>query len=110
MDRYCSVPVKSVNSNQSIIDGLLQESADVLDQPVGHVKNFKARLILKDGAQPHFTKARPLPFSLRDKVDAELQKMEDTGVLTKVPHSEWASPLVVVPKPNGKVRITGDFK
>jgi hypothetical protein len=28
----------------------------------------------------------------------------------RIETSEWASALVVVPKPNGKARITGDFK
>ncbi|CAL8135317.1 unnamed protein product [Orchesella dallaii] len=36
--------------------------------------------------------------------------MEESGVIKRIDHSEWASPLVVVPKPNGKMRITGDFK
>ncbi|XP_011705923.1 PREDICTED: uncharacterized protein K02A2.6-like, partial [Wasmannia auropunctata] len=36
--------------------------------------------------------------------------MEKSGVIERISHSEWASPLVVVPKPNERVRITGDFK
>jgi len=59
---------------------------------------------------PKFLKARPIPFAIREKVDEELQSMENAGVITKVDHSEWASPLVVVAKPNGRVRITGNFK
>jgi len=74
------------------------------------IQNFKAKVILKDNAIPKFLKARPLLFAVRDKVDAELDQMEKSGVIEKIDQSEWASPLVVVPKPNGKVRITGDFK
>ena len=102
---------KSVNnSSQVTLNAILREYSDVFGQPKGRIKGFKANVVLKDDAIPKFLKARPIPFAVRDKVDKELDDMEATGVIEKISHSEWASPLVVVPKPNGKVRITGDFK
>ena len=35
---------------------------------------------------------------------------EKEGVLEKVDHSEWAAPIVTVPKKDGRVRICGDYK
>jgi len=37
-------------------------------------------------------------------------RLENQGVIKKVPHSDWATPIVVVRKPGGKVCICGDFK
>lgn len=82
----------------------------VFDSQPGHIIGFKASIVLRDGAVPVFCKARPVPYALRSAVDAELDKMEIEQVVTRVKHSDWATPLVVVPKPQGAVRICCDFK
>ena len=43
-------------------------------------------------------------------MEAELNKLEKNGVITKVEQSDWASPVVVVPKADGSVRLCGDYK
>ncbi len=40
----------------------------------------------------------------------ELDRLEEQGTIEKVSHSQWAAPIVVVPKKNGKFRICGDYK
>ena len=43
-----------------------------------------------------------LPFSQREKVKEELDRMEELGVIRKADEpTEWVSSLVVVQKPNG---------
>ena len=98
-----------VKSNDSL-ESLLSEYSDVFSAPDGLIKNFKAKVVLKEDAVPRFLKARPVPFALREKVNQELDKMVSLGVFTKVETSEWASPIVVVPRSDGRIRITGDFK
>jgi hypothetical protein len=58
------------------MDSLLKEYGDVFDKPMERIANFKAKLELKEDATPKFCKARPVPFAIRPKVDAELEKME----------------------------------
>lgn len=98
--------------NTPDLQSLLKKYESIFQPPTAtdRIKGFKARIILKDDATPRFLKARTIPYALRDKVDKELDLMEATGVISKVETSEWASPLVVVPKADGRVRITGDFK
>ena len=47
---------------------------------------------------------------MQDSVEAELERLEQEGILKSLPFSEWASPIVVIPKPDGSLRIRGDFK
>ena len=53
---------------------------------------------------------RRVALPLLPKVEAELQRMESLGVVSKIDEpTEWCSPMVVVPKPNGTVRICVDL-
>lgn len=99
-------------SAQSELQTLLEEYNDIFQPPTStdRIRNFKAHIILKEDATPRFLKARPVPYSQRVKVDKELSEMEATGVISKIETCDWASPLVVVPKADGRIRITGDFK
>lgn len=74
------------------------------------MKGFKAQIRLKERAKPIFCKARPVPYAMRETVEREFQKMESRGIIYKVKTSEWATPLVVVPKPDKSIRICGDYK
>ena len=82
----------------------------MVNDKLGHCKNVKARLHLKSVVTPKFCRARPLPLALKPKVEAELECQEKRGVLRKVEISEWATPIVPVVKPNGSIRLCGDYK
>lgn len=43
-------------------------------------------------------------------MDTELDNLERDEIITKVDISEWGSPLVVIPKPDGTVRLCVDYK
>lgn len=65
---------------------------------------------LREGATPVFCRARPLPYSLRERVDGELDAMLSAGVIEPVDCSDWATPLVIVYKPDGSLRLCADYK
>ncbi|RVE51289.1 hypothetical protein evm_004093 [Chilo suppressalis] len=77
---------------------------------LGRYTGGKATLRVREGAVPVFHRARPLPFALRDRVDAELDAMLRDGIIEPVDCSDWASPLVPVNKPDGSLIICADYK
>ena len=60
--------------------------------------------------KPVFLKVRQVLFALREKVKRELDSMERDGIITKINASNWGSPLVVIPKLDGNVRLCVDYK
>ena len=62
------------------------------------------------GATPKFRPPKPVPYALKPLVEQELDRLEKAGVLERVTHSDWAAPIVTVPKRDGQVRICGDYK
>ncbi|XP_015241327.1 PREDICTED: uncharacterized protein K02A2.6-like [Cyprinodon variegatus] len=88
---------------------IIEEHAPVFKEGICNLKNIRAQIILADDAKPRFHKARPVPYAIWLKVEAELQHLEEQGILTKVEWSDWA--IVSVSKKTGdSVRICGDFK
>ena len=104
------VSSKSTKSRQSEVESLKLKYSEVFSDELGKLKDVKAKLILKENSAPKFVKARPVPYSLKDKIDKELDKLLNQGVIEKVNTSDWATPIVPVPKPNGDVRICGEYK
>ncbi|XP_053699347.1 uncharacterized protein K02A2.6-like [Sabethes cyaneus] len=82
---------------------------DVFKPSLGHCKKMKVHLYLKPDARPVFKPKRPVPFTSIEKIDAELDRLQELGIITPVDFSQWAAPIVAVKKPGGKVRICADY-
>lgn len=74
------------------------------------LKSTKAKLTLKEGSQPKFCKVRLVPYAIKPNVEDELKHLEREGIIHKVKFSDWATPVVLVVKPNGTIRICGEYK
>ena len=87
------------------IGDLKEKYAELFSGKLGKVKDFKASLNVKNDAQPKFMKARPVPYAMRDAVEKEIERLETEGVLKPIPISEWASPVVIIRRPDGRIRM-----
>ena len=70
---------------------------------------LKAKLKVKDGAQPIFKKKRSVSFAALEKINKELDRLEQAGIKSKTDFSEWAAPMVHVKKKSNQIRICADF-
>ena len=92
------------------LSDMMQQHQPLFTDELGTVKPYKATLQVQPDAAPWFFKARPVPFAIRSAIGKELDRLEQKGILEKVSHSDWAVPIVSVPKKDGRFRICGDYK
>ena len=65
---------------------------------------------MEQDAKPKYSKACLVPYSLKAKIEAQLDKLVKEGVIEPVQHAEWAASIVPIIKSDNTVRICGDFK
>ncbi|UYV77366.1 K02A2.6-like [Cordylochernes scorpioides] len=96
--------------SESCIDSLIESYANLFKDELGCLKDVKLDISIKKEEAPVFCKARSLPYSLKKKVENELECMVERGILEPIVHASWAAPIVPVVKKNGSIRICGDFR
>ncbi|XP_055542744.1 uncharacterized protein K02A2.6-like [Wyeomyia smithii] len=83
---------------------------EVFQSTLGRCTKAKVKLYLKPNVRPVYCPKRPVAYAALPKVDAELQRLQDKGIISPVKFSDWATPIVVVRKSdNVSVRICGDY-
>ena len=89
---------------------LTDKYSKLFDENNGKIINMKAHITLQEQAKPVYRKARPVPYALKKPLETKLDSLEQQGILEKVEHSSWATPVVLVPKPGKTIRLCGDYK
>jgi transposase InsO family protein len=92
------------------MDDVIRRHQAIFGKDLGEIKGVEVKIHLRENASPIFSRARPVPFALRDRIGAALDRAERDGTLERVTHSDWASPTVNIEKPNGDFRVCSDFK
>lgn len=101
--------INSVDKS-SVLEELLVKYKELFNGELGCYKYDKVKLEVEEWAKPIYKKPRPVPFKFHNQMGTELDKMEQAGIVTKCDSSPWGTPLVPVLKPDGSLRLCGDYK
>ena len=103
--------VFTVNNNESLSkENILQRYPKVFSETVGQLEG-KYRIKVDSTVNPVQHAPRRVPVALRDRLKSELDKMVEQEIIHPVTTpTSWVSSLVVVAKPNGKLRLCLDPK
>ena len=99
-----------VRSTKLKLHTLLHLHESLFKDELGTIEPYQATLHVQTEAAPRFFKPRPVPFAIKDAIGQELDRLEKQGIIEKVTHSEWAAPIIAVPKRDRKFHICGDYK
>ena len=88
----------------SNLQSVLNDYSDVFKDELGLMCDIKISLQVVPDVQSRYVRPCPIPYAIRSRVDADLDRLEK-GVMEPVPHSEWAAPIVPVVKHDGAIRI-----
>jgi len=87
---------------------LLSSFPDVFDPNPG-MTDLITHKIQVTTPEPVWQPAYTIPDALRDKVEEELQLMLDAGIIQHDTQTKCNSPLIVIRKPDGRLRLVNNF-
>ena len=79
---------------------LLDKYSNLFEEGSGRIHGMKAHITLQENVKPVYRKARPVPYALKKPLEEKLDSLEKQGILKKVDHSNWATSVVLIAKPN----------
>ena len=84
---------------------------DLFAEGIGKVKGKTIKLHIDPDVPPRQQPHRRIPFHVRKDVEKELERLEELDIIEPVTGpTPWISPIVVVPKSSGEVRICIDMR
>ena len=72
-------------------------------------KNCTHHIYIEENCKPIRQPQRQMNPNLREIVKEELQKLLNVNFIYPISDSQWVSPLVIMPKKNGKWRVCIDY-
>ena len=101
-------PFQVNNVDSGGLESCIWEKCEALFTGVGRLKGYELKLHIDESVKPVAQPERWIPFGLWKKVDKKLNQLQEPNVTEELPDgpSGWISPLVVVPKGDGDIRVS----
>lgn len=99
----------AVKADTGYTDMVKKDYPEVCRDGLGHCTKMKASLSLKNDSKPVVCKRREIPLALLSKVDDEIDRLLKLEAIEPIDYTDWAAPILIVPKANGKPRVCVDF-
>ena len=106
-----SIPEKPAKVGKpSRLSEILERYEDVFGDDLGCCKGPSVSILVQQDAAPRFRAAWKVPYAWNQKLEGELEQLQEEGIIEPVRHSDWASPIVPILKSDGSLRICRDYK
>lgn len=105
----CNYSCHHISDDTELLRMLRKKYSEVFSNELGTFKHYQIHLKIKQDAELKFFKPRTVPLALKPKVEEELKRLVDLGILEKIEFSNIATPIVPVLRADGNVRICGDY-
>ena len=87
MSTFCRKIESTTSNSVNLKKELKQRFPHVFPGGLGKCSKLKAKLKVKDGAQPVFKKKRDVPFATLEQINKELDRLKQAGILSKTDFS-----------------------
>ncbi|CAM4476884.1 unnamed protein product [Lepidochelys kempii] len=81
-----------------------------IEEKLGYAYGFLHIVKMRNNVMPVRQRLRWLPFSVREAVSEELRKLVQKDIIEEIDSSEWVSPIVVMQKKSGGIRLCVDLR
>ena len=106
---FAASEVVSTSDNVAL-NKIISDYKVVFSDELETLKDFQANIPIDPQVTPKYFCARPVLYSLKEKIEHELDRLVKLGIYCPVASSKWAVPIVPVFKVDGSSCICGDYK
>ncbi|XP_046142387.1 uncharacterized protein K02A2.6-like [Osmia bicornis bicornis] len=90
-------------------DKFIKDFHNLFSPGLGTCRDFMVKFTLVEDARPVQNACRPIPYAMEAPLDKELQRLESLDIIERVERSNWTTPIVIVKKHNGGLRLCADY-